>query len=101
MGRGWIMGRRLDYGSRLSRYGPPLKGAALRRCGKVSVRRWVWGLSLCFCVAAFAQTPRSGKKADLWVLKPVVRPAVPSGTKSVNPIDAFIAAEYAKKGLRP
>ena len=40
--------------------------------------------------------------AQLWVLKPVVRPATPAGlTKSVNPIDAFLAADYHAKGLRP
>jgi hypothetical protein len=38
----------------------------------------------------------------LWSQKPVVRPAVPAGvTRSRNPIDAFIAAELKKKGLRP
>lgn len=41
-------------------------------------------------------------KADLWVLKPVVRPEVPAGvTQSTNPIDAFIAAEYRAKNLKP
>ena len=36
------------------------------------------------------------------MLKPVVRPQIPAGvTKSPNPIDAWIAAEYRKKGLRP
>jgi Protein of unknown function (DUF1553)/Protein of unknown function (DUF1549) len=62
--------------------------------------RWVAApLALC---AVFAQTPRNTKGVDLWVLKPVVRPATPAGmTKSTNPIDAFIAAEYRKKGLKP
>src|SRR5690242_4090964 len=41
-------------------------------------------------------------KPDLWVLKPVVRPAVPTGlTNSQNPIDAFVAAQYKEKGLAP
>src|SRR3954452_17083691 len=49
----------------------------------------------------FAQTPRDTRNVDLWVLKPVVRPQVPTGVaKSANPIDAFIAAELKKKGLR-
>jgi Protein of unknown function (DUF1553)/Protein of unknown function (DUF1549) len=49
-----------------------------------------------------AQTPRNTKGVQLWVLQPVVRPPVPTGvTKSANPIDAFIAAEYSKKGLHP
>src|SRR5580658_2917058 len=39
---------------------------------------------------------------QLWVLKPVVRPVVPVGvTQSQNPIDAFLAATYKAKGLRP
>ncbi len=49
---------------------------------------------------AARQSPR--QNADLWVLKPVVRPPVPSAvTQSANPIDAFIAAQYKTKGLRP
>src|SRR6266849_4110802 len=44
--------------------------------------------------------PKPG--VELWSQKPVVRPAVPSGvTKSTNPIDAFIAAEFQRKGLQP
>jgi hypothetical protein len=39
---------------------------------------------------------------DLWVLRRVVRPDVPAGvTESGNPIDAFVAAEYRLRGLRP
>src|ERR1700675_173584 len=39
---------------------------------------------------------------ELWSQKPVGRPAVPSGvTKSTNPIDAFIAADFKRKGLQP
>jgi hypothetical protein len=50
----------------------------------------------------FAQHPPDNKGVKLWVLKPVVRPQVPVGvSKSTNPIDAFIAAEYKIKGLRP
>jgi hypothetical protein len=69
---------------------------------QLSVRlRWIvilLGLSLVLS----AQAPRSTKNRDLWVLKPVTRPAVPSGvTQSVNPIDAFIAAEYGKRRLTP
>lgn len=38
----------------------------------------------------------------LWSLKPVERPDVPAGlTKSTNPIDALIAAEYQSKKLTP
>ena len=51
------------------------------------------------CFTAFSAAKKSG---DLWVLKPVVRPAVPAGgTRSPNPIDAFLASQYQAKGLRP
>jgi hypothetical protein len=54
--------------------------------------------ALVFCSAAIA----ANKNADLWVLKPVARPAVPVGvTSSKNPIDAFVAAQYKRKGLHP
>jgi hypothetical protein len=70
---------------------------------EVSVcRRWVAALTFGLFFVLSAQTPRRGKNVDLWVLKPVARPPVPAGvTGSTNPIDAFIAAEYAKRGLRP
>ena len=47
-----------------------------------------------------AGAPKDG--VELWSQKPVVRPAVPAhATQSKNPIDAFIAAELAKRGLQP
>ena len=52
------------------------------------------------CSSALAETDR--KPADLWVLRPVVRPEVPRGfNESTNPIDAFIAAQYKARGLKP
>jgi hypothetical protein len=65
--------------------------------------RWIALIAgLCAGVLVSAQTPRDTKKVHLWVLDPVVRPSVPTGvTKSPNPIDAFIAAEYQAKGLHP
>jgi len=42
------------------------------------------------------------RAARLWSLQPVHRPDVPTGvTDSSNPIDAFIAADWKEKGLRP
>ena len=59
-----------------------------------------WLVSLLLLGTLFAQTPRDTKGVNLWVLKPVVRPQAPAGvTKSTNPIDAFIAADYKKKAL--
>ena len=62
--------------------------------------RWIVpSLILLFSVAAVS-APK--KIADLWVLKPVVRPAVPVGvTNSKNPIDAFIQARLLDEGLSP
>src|SRR4029077_20515645 len=46
--------------------------------------------------------PAADKPTTRWVLQPVVRPAVPSAlSKSSNPIDAFIAAQYQAKSLKP
>ncbi len=58
--------------------------------------RWLWCLvPLLVPALAFAQT----NAAKPWYLKPVVRPPVPA--KSVNPIDAFLAAQLDAKGLKP
>src|SRR5437879_2810882 len=54
------------------------------------------------CCAVLGALISAAAPNDLWVLKPVARRAVPAGvTQSANPIDAFIAAEYRKQGLRP
>jgi hypothetical protein len=63
------------------------------------LRAWIAVLGSSLLV--FAQ-PAAKKKPDPWVLRPVVRPAVPAGlTKSANPIDAFIAAKYKANRLHP
>src|SRR6266550_1953683 len=52
-----------------------------------------------FAVLALC-SPKPG--VELWSQKPVVRPPVPSGvTKSTNPIDSFLAADFKRKGLQP
>src|SRR5258707_6678575 len=52
--------------------------------------------------AADKPVPPEGKRPELWVLKPVVRPEVPAGlSSSPNPIDAFVAAQHKAKGLKP
>ena len=54
------------------------------------------------CLVVLVAPPTAGKRPDLWALKPVVRPDVPARlTGSPNPIDAFIAAGYVAKGVRP
>ncbi len=42
-----------------------------------------------------------GAEPNSWALKPVVRPKPPAGSASVNPIDAFLAADHRAKGLTP
>jgi hypothetical protein len=66
----------------------------------LKVSRYVrWFVILAAASAAFGA---SDPRAPLWSLKPVVRPPVPAGvTRSVNPIDAFLAAAHKEKGLRP
>ena len=52
--------------------------------------------------ACLAFPAPESKDQHLWSLEPVVRPEVPAGvTRSSNPIDAFIAATWKQKGLRP
>src|SRR5947209_6407385 len=65
--------------------------------------RWFAALAvLCSGLPVAAQAPRDTSKVKLWCLNPLTRPAVPTdATKSANPIDAFIAAEYRARGLRP
>jgi hypothetical protein len=54
------------------------------------------------CLVVLVAAPTDGDRPELWVLKPVVRPDIPTGlTASPNPIDAFIAEGYAARGLRP
>jgi hypothetical protein len=54
------------------------------------------------CLVVVVTPPTDGTSSDLWALKPVGRPDVPTGlTESPNPIDAFIAEGYAAKGVKP
>ena len=64
----------------------------------VHVNRILW-TALLLCGIALS-APKQG--VELWSQKPVVRPPVPNAvTQSKNPIDAFIARELKKRGLRP
>jgi hypothetical protein len=50
--------------------------------------------------AVLLNAASGSRRADLWCLKPVVRPQVPTGvTESRNPIDAFLSAKRKEKGL--
>src|SRR3979409_521216 len=71
------------------------------------IRHWILCLAallawMSVCWGAGKPVPPEGKRPELWVLKPVVRPEIPAGlTSSPNPIDAFIAAQYKAKHLKP
>lgn len=52
--------------------------------------------------AAVAGAKDATKSADLWSLKPLIRPQVPRGIcSSTNPIDAFIGETCRDQGLSP
>jgi hypothetical protein len=58
----------------------------------------------CFAVLACCSTlaAQTAEAPKMWALKPVVRPSAPEGVaSSLNPIDAFIAADYKAHGLEP
>jgi hypothetical protein len=49
-----------------------------------------------------AEAGAKDEPPSLWALRPVVRPEVPTGlTSSSNPIDAFLAAGFEARGLKP
>ncbi len=51
---------------------------------------------------AVAKDREAAKRADLWSLKPLVRPEIPSSSgSSTNPIDAFIEEAGRDKSLSP
>ena len=62
--------------------------------------RWTLGLLLVLGWTGIAAA--EDKPAYLYILKPLVRPDVPSSsTSSANPIDAFVAQQYREKNLKP
>jgi Protein of unknown function (DUF1549) len=63
-----------------------------------STLRWM----ACFVALLPPIAGADDEAEELWVLKTVVRPEVPSGRASLwNPIDAFIAEGYEAGGLKP
>jgi hypothetical protein len=84
----------------LERVAVRMDGVAVDRCsGVLNVGGSLGWMAIILVLGA---PPTAGKESDLWALKPVVRPDVPTGlTASPNPIDAFIAEGYAAKGLKP
>ena len=63
---------------------------------------WRWAICAVFLLPAGLRAAEEPTTAELWSLKPVVRPDVPQGlTHSPNPIDAFVAAKYQSQALHP
>ena len=61
-------------------------------------------ISLVVVVPALGLAKPKPKEApgELWATRPVVRPAVTAGASAPsNPIDAFVAARHAARGLKP
>ena len=53
-------------------------------------------------IAKLPLVPPMSKRPRLWALQPLLRPAVPSTpANSSNPVDAFVKAMYATKGIQP
>ncbi|MBM3740901.1 MAG: DUF1549 domain-containing protein, partial [Acidobacteria bacterium] len=50
-------------------------------------------------LAAMEERPILPGERNFWSFRPVVRPAVPGG--AANPVDAFLRAGWAKRGLKP
>ena len=79
------------------------------RCARAVLRRHpmrVFGtrlLAVLWCWSAGSLAARDAAKyEDLWSLKPIMRPALPTNaTASPNPIDAFLAQAYREKALTP
>lgn len=87
----------------LRRMPPKDEGAPLTDDEIALLKRWIDQGA----VAPADEQPQSDPRKH-WAFQPVVRPAVPTAqfadSEAVaprNPIDAFIAAEYAKRGLTP
>lgn len=51
------------------------------------------------CLAWLPSAQAEEKDEAWWAVQPVVRPAIPDAFATANPIDAFIAAKLADKGL--
>lgn len=78
---------------------PEGEGAALKPEELALLREWIAAGS----PGPADEKPESDPRAH-WSFRPPVRPAVPQVKNSAwvrNPIDAFIAAEHEKRGLRP
>lgn len=68
----------------------------------MSALRSFWCLLALAPSVVWGQTKRPAPNEHPWYLAPVVRPAVPAvNSPTRNPIDAFVAAQFEGKGLKP
>jgi len=78
---------------------PPSQGEALSEKEIALLRAWIDQGA-----AGPADEKPEADAKDHWAFRPPVRPAVPrlkDSTRGGNPIDAFLAAEWEKRGLTP
>ncbi len=52
-------------------------------------------------ISKIPKVPSMEKRPKLWSLQPLLRSEVPAGSAGGNPIDAFVQAMYAAKGVTP
>src|SRR5439155_14912942 len=82
---------------------PEKEGEALKPAQVATLRRWIQQGG----IAPRDDKPEADPR-DHWAFRTPVRPEVPKmkkpaphGARLANPVDAFIAAEHAKRGLTP
>ncbi|MFQ5731309.1 MAG: PSD1 and planctomycete cytochrome C domain-containing protein [Planctomycetaceae bacterium] len=77
----------------------PLDGKPLKPAEIALIRRWIQQGAIAPADEKIEADPRSH-----WAYRPPKRPAVPTtknGTDVRNPIDAFVAAQHERRGLKP
>ena len=84
-----------------ARMPPPSEGEALTAQQVAALRRWIDAGA-----TAPPDEPRDPDPREHWAFRTPVRPPAPklspqSSVLSTNPVDAFLAAEWAKRGLTP
>jgi hypothetical protein len=78
-----------------------MEGASMLAPGVWIVERCAKRIVPAIASLLLALPAARGTEPALWALKPVVRPELPAESSSVNPIDAFLAADQRAKGLKP
>jgi hypothetical protein len=67
----------------------------------VTVSRRTIYVAFLLCLLSSHAQAADGPKASLWALEPLDKSDLPSGVSAANPIDAFVAAQWQAKKLKP